>query len=130
MAKRQVRNQLIVGYVTAVVVVGFLGFYIFDQVSPFVPVLDKVLSSGVPLTPDQTIALRHGLANTVKASSTFLFLGILFMSGLLITIMFSISSALKSINAGINRIANGDLNYRIRLRRKDEFGEIAGFFNT
>lgn len=61
------------------------------------------------------------------------FAPLLVLLGILFVLYYAtrrLVSPLRTIQSGVERFAEGDLDHRIAVRRRDEFGELAGTFNT
>lgn len=84
-------------------------------------VLDVVVSL------DQLDAIIQKSTSEVILSSILLVLVISFFSGLFISIL--VNKPLKIIKEGIEEVGNGNLNYRISVNSKNEFGQVARRFN-
>ncbi|MFZ1288764.1 MAG: HAMP domain-containing sensor histidine kinase, partial [Melioribacteraceae bacterium] len=84
-------------------------------------VLDVVVSL------DQLDAIIQKSTNEIILSSVILVLAISFFSGLFISIL--VNKPLKKIRDGIEEVGNGNLNFRISVNSKNEFGQVARRFN-
>ena len=60
-------------------------------------------------------------------NSLFLLILISFASGIFITVL--VNRPIKKLNKGIEELGKGNLNYKISLNSKDEFGRMANRFN-
>lgn len=60
----------------------------------------------------------------ISASALFIFLF------LLLILTFMVVNPLKALGRGMERISSGNLDYRVELARRDEFGFVAESFNS
>lgn len=82
-------------------------------------------------TETQSIFIQHDqiIKKIEDDSFSFLVLGIIFITGILMNIIPLFSVSLNSILDGITRFKQGTKNYRIRLNSKSEFGIIADYLD-
>jgi signal transduction histidine kinase len=120
-ASHRVRNQIILAYVIALVIVAAFGVYVFS-VSMHAQSLIDASAVNVGGLEDDITALT-------KAAFIFLSVGIVVFSGIMFSIIFSVTPALQRLTAGIRQIAAGNMDYRVKLPVHNEFGDIANFFN-
>jgi two-component system NtrC family sensor kinase len=72
-------------------------------------------------------ALAENQLKIGAASLTAILLG----GGLLwLALAFRFSRPMSEVMSGIRRVASGDLNYRIPVHQRDEFGQLAASFNA
>lgn len=129
MRNSRARITLTLSYAGFLVVAGaavLAGVYVVIRFLPGYPLITEDPSQ------EQNITSRGEIIGTFVSLSLWLMLGFVviglvggwFLSG-------RILRPLRTIEEGARRIAEGDLNHRLRLdTRKDEFGEVARSFDT
>ena len=121
---RSLRNRLILSLFIIVLIIFGFGFYTFLKVTE----IGASIQAGT-LSETAVLALRQDIELLSRVSFGFLAATLVFVFGLLINLIFTLTFSLKSILAGISELEKGNLNYQIPLKSADEFGEIAKFLN-
>ena len=87
--------------------------------------------------PDPVEGLQNELATARRAyrvSSAVLISSAVIAIGLLILIagwgFYSVYKPLQALHRGARRVANGDFNFRLKIRTQDEMAELADSFNS
>jgi len=85
-----------------------------------------VIDLGLSLSEVEAMLAQNQL-KIGAASLTAILLG----GGLLwLALAFRFSRPMSDVMSGIRRVASGELNYRIPVRKRDEFGQLATSFNA
>lgn len=120
---RSFRVQLLLGMASIIGTALIFEFYIFVSTSH----LQLALDSANALT-SSLAEIKTELASLVQASFYFFAFTLLLVSGILIYLLYTLSSSLGVILHGIKSLKN-NLSHRINLYSDNEFGEIAQFLN-
>jgi len=101
------------------------------------PLIDGSFEKNIGSSIQREREESRRLFNSFKESNNYFLRFLLFTFGFVLLVvltvtlkvLYSILIPLRSLSAGIERIAGGDLNYEIRLKQRDEFARIAVLFN-
>lgn len=74
--------------------------------------------------------LRNAIDGVVLALGWWIVVGILFLPLVLFVLHQRVERPLAELEAGLGRVAEGELGTRVPVRRGDEIGRLAGHFNT
>lgn len=74
--------------------------------------------------------LRSAIDGVVLALGWWIVVGILFLPLVLFVLHQRVERPLAELEAGLGRVAEGELGTRVLVRRGDEIGRLAGHFNT
>lgn len=105
------------------------------------PIFDEaVLTVGYPIRRDNAVVLalfmNVSLPEINRVSADVFNIGIaallittLLASGLMFFVMRTVTREIKDLNNAVRTIMDGNLEYRIETKRKDELGQLIGNFN-
>lgn len=74
--------------------------------------------------------LRDAIDGVVLALGWWIVIGILFLPLVLFVLHQRVERPLAELEAGLGRVAEGELGTRVPVRRHDEIGRLAGHFNV
>lgn len=125
----KIRIQLALGFgITLLIMVGF-GVYIFLQAIPLAEKMTDAQQTSVGLGRGELQEAANQANRLVVAALLFVCIGIVVVTAFLLRVLYSISHALSMITESIGNVLSGAGDQEIVLSHKDEFGEIAAFFN-
>lgn len=117
------RIQLLVGLLSIIAISLFFEFYIFVNTNSL-----KVSLDNPQIANSNINDIKTQLSDISQVSFYFLATTLIFVSGILIYLLFTLSTSLTVILHGISLISK-DLRHRINLDSDNEFGQIARFLN-
>lgn len=130
------RNQFIISLLMFLVIIFVYNIYFFVSLERTKNTIEQSLllhieESGDPHNDIQNIIgdLNKKIELVHRVSFWILMFTIVFASSILINIIFNLTFSLREILDGIKEVEAENLEYRIPLKSKNEFGIIAKFFN-
>lgn len=130
------RNQFISGLLVLLVIIFIYNLYFFISLEKTKNIIEQSLllhieESGDPHneTIDIIKVLKQKIELIHRISFWLLIFTIVFVFSILINIVFNLTFSLREILDGIKEIEVENLEYRIPLKSKNEFGIIAKSFN-
>jgi signal transduction histidine kinase/CheY-like chemotaxis protein len=84
---------------------------------------------GLRALADREAQLSEALSQAVRTMLGWMLIGVLLLAVLVLAVHRRVRRPLRDLEAGLDAVAAGELSTRVRVRHRDELGQLAAHFN-